>query len=193
MLPRKLPPLLVLPQRKFNLADLVQSLFIVEEDGEITHSYLAQGTVFGYQYQHPAYCSGDVIVSQLGWVYCVLWLGESDNGLTPPYLGHIHEQDLQPVDKNINSKLIQFPQILPNPQVQQRTQRYRSLLEAISTNTVAVTLHDANTNSGFAYLDVYAPIPERLNQPKELLIGQPASFVDPHISSFKLIEQSALI
>jgi hypothetical protein len=174
---RKLPSLLVLPPRKFNLAGAVQSLFVEEETGQ---QYFAQGTVLGYQYQHPDYCSGDVIVSQPGWVYCVLWIAESDNGSIPPYLGHVHEQDLLPADRNVNNKLIQFPQILPNSQLQQRAQRYRSLLEAISTNTVAVTLHDVN--EGFVYLDVFAPIAERLNQPKELLIGQPASFVDQNIA-----------
>lgn len=66
-----------------------------------------------------------------------------------------------------------------------RAQRHRPLLEAIPA--VTVTLHDASDRfNGHPYLDVYAAIPERLNKPREQLIGKPVTTVSPVIGEPRL-------
>lgn len=167
----QIPSPVFLPRRKFQIGDYVISVFYDIEDDE---KHTVSGTVFGYQYQHPACLEGDLVISQPGWVYCVVWMAMNGN----PYAGYIHEDDLEPARNPNTCKLIQFPR--QSLQLQQRTQRYRNLIEAAGSSAVCVTLHDIN--EGFIYLDVYAPLPERLNQSRELLLGQPASFVDPRIA-----------
>ncbi|MBD2006338.1 MULTISPECIES: hypothetical protein [Cyanophyceae] len=63
-----------------------------------------------------------------------------------------------------------------------RAQRHAALLEAVGAGAVTTTLHDSSQDSDFTYLDVYAPLPERLNKPKKEMIGQPLSLIDPRIS-----------
>lgn len=65
---------------------------------------------------------------------------------------------------------------------QERATRHRSLLQAIGSQSVTTTLHDANEEGDFFYLDIFCSIPQRLNKPKERTIGKPLSFIDPAIS-----------
>ena len=67
-----------------------------------------------------------------------------------------------------------------------RTRRHRALLEAAAFNTVGATLHDANPKTGYQYLDVISPIPQRQNRPTVELIGQPCTIVDPRIGEPRL-------
>lgn len=67
-----------------------------------------------------------------------------------------------------------------------RTRRHRALLEAAAFNTVGATLHDANPETGYQYLDVVSPIPQRQNRPTIELIGQPCTIVDPRIGEPRL-------
>lgn len=66
-----------------------------------------------------------------------------------------------------------------NPIIQRAT-RHKSLIRAIGTSAVAVSLHDAN--DGFQFLELYASDQRRLNKPREIVIGQPASIIDSRIS-----------
>jgi len=78
---------------------------------------------------------------------------------------------------------IKIPVIMPeNLEIIKRAQKHQPLLQAIGASSVAVTLHDSNEANGFIYLDLCVDIAERLNKPREELIGYPASIVDPQIS-----------
>ncbi|WP_016950009.1 hypothetical protein [Anabaena sp. PCC 7108] len=78
---------------------------------------------------------------------------------------------------------LKIPVIMPeNLEIIKRAQKHQSLLQAISASSVAVTLHGSNETNGFIYLDLCVDIPERLNKPREELIGYPSSIVDPQIS-----------
>lgn len=91
-------PLVNLPSRKFNLGDRVQSL-IPDTNG----SYLLEGTVFGYQYQHKLWSvqlnSGhELHLNGTGWVYAVLTTYEEPDSKTTqnyPILVHFHEEELE--------------------------------------------------------------------------------------------------
>lgn len=64
-----------------------------------------------------------------------------------------------------------------------RAAKHLPQFKAQYPDAVAITVHDADENKGFLYLDVYAPIPERLNQRREILIGKPVTFLPAAISS----------
>ncbi|MGB3207894.1 MAG: hypothetical protein WBB28_23160 [Crinalium sp.] len=171
------PSSVVLPPRKYNLGDSVQYSF---DDGVTDDRYYQQGVIFGYQYQHKDFgLTGDVIVSRPGWVYCVIWFYESgDSDCTAcPYASHTHEDDLELIDESNN--VIPFTPQLP---VLQRATRYQALLKGMGEKAVAVTLHDTNEGKGFVHLDVYARLPQRLNKPKQVLIGQPVTVTDSPIA-----------
>ena len=155
--------------------------YYFDGDGDAKDRYYQQGVVFGCQYQHKDLVFSDAPVSRPGWVYYVIWFYESGTVSACPFASYIHEDDLHLVKESSHSQnTISFPSQVA---VMQRAQKHRGMLEAISGSSksiVAVTLHDAN--EGFRYLDIYAQLPERLNKPRHLVIGQPANFVDPRIA-----------
>ena len=64
-------------------------------------------------------------------------------------------------------------------QIEQRARFYRDLLRA--TPAVAMTLHDANEETEFMYLDLHAPVPQRLNKQREELVGKSVLTLPPEI------------
>ena len=173
-----LPFPIVLPQGKFQFGDMVQYYFNASSAKD---RYYQQGVVFGSQYQHADFGLSDAPVNRVGWVHYVIWFYESGTSTACPFASYVHEDDLQLVKRSgQSSNVIHFPHQVA---VMQRAQKHQGLLESIggsSKSIVAVTLHDAN--EGFRYLDIYAQLPERLNKPRHLVIGQPANFVDPRIA-----------
>jgi len=74
--------------------------------------------------------------------------------------------------------------------LERRAERHKPLLQAIGQGVVAVTMHDAHEESGFAYLDVFAPLTERLNKQRHELIGRsveslPAAIAEPRLHALR--------
>jgi hypothetical protein len=82
---------------------------------------------------------------------------------------------------NGGDNLIQVYTDVQLKQFQIRAQRHQDIIRAMGVSSVAVSLHDAS-DEGFRFLDLYASDPRRLNKPREIVIGQPASIVDSRIS-----------
>ena len=64
-------------------------------------------------------------------------------------------------------------------EIEQRARFYRHLLRA--TPAVAMTLHDTREETEFMYLDLHAPIPQRLNKQREELVSKSVLTLPPEI------------
>jgi hypothetical protein len=80
-----------------------------------------------------------------------------------------------------------MPQLTTEQQLLEvRSRKHHPLIRAIGQGVVCVTVHDANESTGFAYLDVFAPLTERLNKQRNELIGKPVDFLPPAIAEPRL-------
>lgn len=97
------------------------------------------------------------------WVYAVKWDDETEYAFEKAGI-YYDDEEIMPIDN-----------------LENRVKRHAALLQAIAAGTVTVTLHDCNESLGFPYLEVLAPLPERLNKPREQVLGQSCLSVDPRI------------
>jgi hypothetical protein len=91
-------PLTGVPPRQFNLGDRVQNTWVDDVSGE---EYLLEGTIFGYQYQHPFWSNDrDILLrGYAGWVYIVVLTYESgEQVLACPYIHYYEENRLELIE-----------------------------------------------------------------------------------------------
>lgn len=98
------------------------------------------------------------------WVYAVKWADETEYAFEKACI-YYDEEEIMPIDN-----------------LEGRVKRHAALLQAIAqSGCVCVTLHALDESLGFPYLEVIAPLPERLNKPREQVLGQSCLSVDPRI------------
>jgi hypothetical protein len=91
-------PLTGVPPRQFNLGDRVQNTWIDDVSDE---KYLSEGTIFGYQYQHPLWFNDSDLFIQgyAGWVYMVVRTYDSgEPNLTCPFVLYVEEESLSLIE-----------------------------------------------------------------------------------------------
>ena len=69
--------------------------------------------------------------------------------------------------------------------IEARRRKYQALIRSIP-NATAVALHDCDEKSEFRYLDIFAPIPERLNKSREVMLGSSAWVVDSDLAQARV-------
>jgi hypothetical protein len=91
-------PLTGVPPRQFNLGDRVQNTWVDDVSDE---KYLSEGTIFGYQYQHPLWFNDSDLFIQgyAGWVYIVVKTYDSgEPKLTCPFVLYVEEESLSLIE-----------------------------------------------------------------------------------------------
>jgi hypothetical protein len=73
--------------------------------------------------------------------------------------------------------------LIKNQELISRADRHLKQFRESFPDAVAITVHDTDESKGYPYLDVYAPIPERLNQRRDIILGRPVSFLPRAISA----------
>ena len=92
------------------------------------------------------------------------------------------EELFETLGENLNRCYLEM-HLLKNQELLTRADRHLQHFRESFPDAVAITVHDADESKGYPYLDVYAPIPERLNLPRHILVGRPVTLLPTAISA----------
>ena len=166
---------------------LVEStIFLADEDGlELCISYRKEG--FAHAISQAPRARRLIASAKECGIKGVTILAESGNFCRTL---SVQSSEPTPLVQSNNKASMPFrimPHLTTEQQVfEQRAARHQPLIRAIGQGVVAVTVHDMHEESGFAYLDVFAPLTERLNKQRHELIGKPVEALPAAIAEPRL-------